>query len=295
MPNKYTAFRDGGKHSEEAMFRLLNKIAGANNEGVIGTGDLLVEENGTPDMDLLIATGDVIIPYQNHFFHSWVTASQEVTITANSSGDPRIDVVAAYIDLTVVQSTTSNNPDALVFEVVAGTPAGTPTAPNSAAIESAIGASNPYTILAEVEVADGATAITNAEITDVREVFVLGVGVSNTQTLSNKKISKLVAINEYDNGNLGASPNINWAQGDRQKGLLNANATLTFSNAVEGQVLTLWLVENGTGGYSITLPAGIKYPNGITPSFVTTANAVNVIVIRYDGTSYYAQFATDFS
>jgi hypothetical protein len=295
MTNIYTAHRDGGKSSEEAMFRLLNKIAGANNEGVVGTNDLLVEENGTPDMHLIVNTGDIVIPYQNHFYHNWITVSQTVTVTSNSSGNPRKDVVVAYVDLSVVQSTTSNNPDAMKLIVVAGTPGASPSAPDATAIQAAVGAGNPYTVLAEIAVADGVTSITDANITDLRETFVLGVGVSNVQTLYNKKISKLIAINEYDNGNSGASPNINWANGDRQKITLNNNATFTFSNATEGQVLTLWIKQDGTGGRSITLPAGIKYPGGFTPTWPTGIGDVSVIIIRYDGTNYFAQIATDFS
>lgn len=290
----YTAFRDGGKSGEEAFSRLLNKIADTNNEGVVGTDNLEVTEIGTPDMSVDIAVGDIVIPYQNHFFHSWVTASENVVITANASGNPRIDAVVAYIDLTEVSSALSNNPDALKFMVIAGTPAGSPSAPLDATIQTAVGASNPFHRLANVAVANGASSIVTANITDTRELFVLGVGISNAQTLSNKIISKLVAINEYDNGNSGASPNINWANGDRQKITLTGNATFTFSNAVEGQVLTLWLVQDGTGGRTVTLPT-IKWPGGSAPTFSASANDIDMIVVRYNGSAYFGMFATDFT
>lgn len=186
MANKYVGIRNGGKTDEEgALTRLLNKVAASQNFGKIGTGDFLVAENGTPNMTLSVATGDIVIPYLGYFFHCWSTATQSVTVTTADPTNPRIDRLVAYIDLAVVQSTTSNNVDAIVLKCVAGTPAGSPARPNDAAVQSSVGAGNPFIDLCDVSVPASDTAITNSQLTDTRSLFQLGGGVGGIQfTLS---------------------------------------------------------------------------------------------------------------
>lgn len=99
---------------------------------------------------------------------------------------------------------------------------------------------------------------------------------------------------EYDNGNSGASKTINWNNGDRQKVTITAATTLSYSNATAGQTLTLRVVEDGTGGWSVTLPTS-KWPGGIAGSFTTTASAINLLIVYYDGTNYLTQLASGFS
>jgi hypothetical protein len=286
MANKYLAIRDGGKTSEEGFARLVNKIAGATNSGIIGSGDFLVTQDGTPGMLVDIATGDIVIPYQNYLYHCWSTATQTQTIASNSSGNPRIDCVVAYVDLAVVSSASNNNPDAIKFYDVTGTPAGSPVAPNGTAIQAAVGAGNPYIILANVAVANSATSILNANITDLRPVFKLSGSIINP-----------VVSGEYNNGNSGASPAIDWSKGNHQYITLNNNAvTFTYSNAKAGQTLTLRLLQDSSGGRVPTLPTGTKYTgHGAAPSFSTGINYVDIIVVYYDGASYYTQAALDFA
>ena len=129
------------------------------------------------------------------------------------------------------------------------------------------------------------------------------VGRATTDTLTNKTltsptintptITTPVVTGLFDNGNSGTSKTITWTNGDRQKVTLSGNCTFTFSGAVAGQVLTLLLIENGTGGFSITLPTIKWYPS--SPSFITTANAKNSITVLYDGTDYWGQWAAGYA
>lgn len=167
----FVAIRDGGKTNEEGAMRIFAQIGGTTKEGVIGSGHLQVTENGTPDMSVLIAIGDAVLEYLNHCYHGFTDATDNPTITSNSSGNPRIDAVVAWVDLSVVSSAANNNPGAFKFSVIAGTPAASPSAPNDAAVQSAIGAGNPFVRLAHVTVADGATSIVNANISDQRPFF----------------------------------------------------------------------------------------------------------------------------
>lgn len=120
-------------------------------------------------------------------------------------------------------------------------------------------------------------------------------GGDSTAALGLKgKSAYVLASGEYDNGNSGASKTISWLNGDHQKLTVTASTTLTYSNAVAGQTLTLRIVEDGTGGFSITLPT-TKWPGGTVGTFTTTANAINLLVIYYDGTNYLTQLAAGFA
>ena len=92
----------------------------------------------------------------------------------------------------------------------------------------------------------------------------------------------------YDNGNSGASPTVDWSKGDRQKITISAAATLVWANAVAGQVLTLEMIENGTGNFTIALPS-MKWPGGSAATWTTSPNALNILTVLFDGTNYLAQ------
>lgn len=166
----FLAVRDGGKTNEEGAMRAVSKLLKVG--GVYTSSDLAVTQHaGTPAMNVDIATGDIFIPYLTYIYHDWSDAVNTVTITSNSSGNPRIDAIAAWVDLSVVSSSSNNNPGAFKFIAVAGTPAVSPTAPSDSDIQSAIGASNPFLRLANVTVASGTSSIVNANISDQRLIM----------------------------------------------------------------------------------------------------------------------------
>jgi len=182
----HVSYRDGGKTSEEGFYRAFRKLLSA--VGVMGSGDLAVSQRGAgANKSVDIAVGDAFFSYGNYAFFGWNTATlndSSTVITDNTSGNDRIDAVVAYIDLTVISSASSDNPGALKFAVVAGTPAGSPSAPSDGTIQSAIGASNPFLRLANVAVANGFTSIVNANITDTRTKSSLGILLPNTYEAS---------------------------------------------------------------------------------------------------------------
>lgn len=168
------AFRTGdGLTTEEGASRGIGKLV--LNGGVLGDSDLLATQNGTPDNKVLVPVGDVLIgnnqpssTLPDFFYHGWVTVAEQVTITANASGNPRIDMIVGYIDTTVNPTGLSDNPGVLKFAAVAGTAAATPAAPDDTAIAAAIGGSFPWVLIAQIAVANGFSSITTANITDKR-------------------------------------------------------------------------------------------------------------------------------
>ncbi|MCG3176880.1 MAG: hypothetical protein MOGMAGMI_01844 [Candidatus Omnitrophica bacterium] len=103
-------------------------------------------------------------------------ADGSATITANSSGNSRIDAVVLYIDRAASPNAACSNVAKLI--VIAGTPAASPVAPTNAEIASSIGASNPYLRLADVTVASGATSISDANIKDRRVAAIYSTNVT---------------------------------------------------------------------------------------------------------------------
>ena len=94
----------------------------------------------------------------------------------------------------------------------------------------------------------------------------------------------------YDAGNIGSGVTINWNNGPIQKVTLNQTGqTINFSNPVAGSTYTLLLVQDASGGKSVTV-TGWDFGDN-TPIYNTGANKKNLISGLYDGSEYLAAFA----
>lgn len=90
----------------------------------------------------------------------------------------------------------------------------------------------------------------------------------------------IAAYVRYSGGDAGATPAINWSNGNVQRWRLTANATPTFSNPVKGAWYVLELQQDGTGSRTVTWSgATIVWPDGVTPTLTTTANRKDVITL----------------
>lgn len=169
---RYVGYRDGGKTNEEGLSRQLLRL---NSAGVatsyLATSLEVTQRAAGANMSVDIAPGDAHIAKTDYSFWAWSDATENKTVATADGTNPRIDAVVAFIDLSVVDDTDNNNPDALDFKVVTGTPAGSPTAPNDSAIQASVGAGNPWVRLATIAVAAGASTIVDANITDARTVI----------------------------------------------------------------------------------------------------------------------------
>lgn len=147
--------------------------------GIIDTGDLVVTQRAAgANLSVDIAAGRVFIGNTDYVVNTdvtkyWaglVTAASPVinrTITANSSGQDRIDIVVIRMDTTEVPDDNASN--VIKIEVIAGTPDASPVAPTTP--------DNAYK-LAEISVVDGATLISNSDITDSRDLAYIDLGRS---------------------------------------------------------------------------------------------------------------------
>lgn len=69
---------------------------------------------------------------------------------------------------------------------------------------------------------------------------------------------------------------------------LTGNVTFTFSNAPKaGTLISLKIIQDATGGRSVTWPATVKWPGGTPFAPTSTANAKDVYLFLWDGSNYW--------
>jgi hypothetical protein len=158
--------------------------------GIVKPNDLLVEENGTPDMSVNVNPGTYYVPNSAYTDNSNAQTKFWRGITDNAGGVVNVGISAAdgsnpRIDLVCIKVNTAATPDndgVGVITVVSsaddsaleGTPAASPSAP---------AVPNDYICIAQVLVGTGVTSIVDANITDRRTV------ASNNLTVAIKTLA----------------------------------------------------------------------------------------------------------
>lgn len=161
-------------HPAEDFRRFFTALFG-DRAGVLTSTDLAVtEKSGTPDMSVDVAAGSVIVAgssdtYQGHYFAE-NRGTTNVTITAADGTNSRYDLIVVRIQ---DSGHDGGSTDTVSIEVVTGTAAATPLFPTVPASSF---------VLATVLVPNGASTITNSDITDIRD----GNDSDGTTTLENE-------------------------------------------------------------------------------------------------------------
>jgi hypothetical protein len=151
--------------------------------GVVNSGDMTISQNGTPNMSVNISSGwaAVVGTTQTNMgvYMAYNDASTNVTITAANASNPRIDLVC----VTIADSYYAGAVNNVTFNVVAGTPAASPSVPATPANSLALG---------QIAVGAGVTSILTANITNYNTLVTSPFGnvtTTGTQTLTNKSLS----------------------------------------------------------------------------------------------------------
>ena len=278
----FAAHRDGGKTNEQGLFEWMLQSFTAGVPGVHNANSLKVVQRGAGanmSVDVSIGDGHFIRPDNAYSYWAWQDAVTNVAITTANPSNPRIDVIAAYIDLTVVNSGSGGNGNtgALKFIAVAGTPAGSPVAPNAAAIQAAVGASNPWIQLASVTVPAAAASIVTANIADTRAFIAsklrLWGGSSNTSghtvpNIADDTVALLAAVQTLTNKTISGTTNKVRAGG--------ANSSLVDTNSVQIDLETqakerffdhvasgcVWTADSPGSTLNASMTSGVIYING---------------------------------
>jgi hypothetical protein len=111
--------------------------------------------------------------------------------------------------------------------------------------------------------------------------------VTSLGTLSSLQVSGQATSQQFDNGTKTSNFSIDWNNGNSQRVTLGANAlTVTFINGQAGGVLTLEVVQDGTGSRTVTWaasPGAVIWPGGTAPTLTTTALHADLFTFFLDG------------
>lgn len=199
----YVSNRNGGETDEQGHYRFQTKVWLGN----VLSG-LAVTENSPLARNVLVPAGDLKIDYGQYAFTAWNDATATVALGTADTTNPRIDRIIAYIDLAVALGTT-NNPGVLKFTAVAGTPAGSPTKASDAAVNTAVGATNPWCEIATVRVEANATTIPNSKITDTRVMVTAYTNTVNTAAIQTDAVTDAKVADGIDTNHLFNSAKCN--------------------------------------------------------------------------------------
>lgn len=85
----------------------------------------------------------------------------------------------------------------------------------------------------------------------------------------------------------GATVTMDFATGTWHRVTLGGNRTLAFSNGKDGGKYAVELIQDATGGRTVSWPATVKWPGGVAPTLSTAATKRDFLGFLYDGTSYW--------
>ena len=151
--------------------------------GIINATDLQITQNGGGNMSVNVSSGYAAIvgTTQTNMgtYMCYNDASTNLTISTSSPSNPRIDLVVVTINDAYYTGTLNN----VSFQVIAGTPAASPTVPATPANSLALG---------QIAVGTSVTSILTANITNYGTLATSSFGnvsTTGTQTLTNKSLS----------------------------------------------------------------------------------------------------------
>jgi hypothetical protein len=162
------------------------------------------------------------------------TEDAQVSITANSSGNSRIDAIVLYIDLGASANAEGTNVATLI--AVEGTAAASPSAPTDANISTAIGAANPFLRLANVTVASGETEIEDAHINDKRVDAFYGRATSESFETQENLYRQILINGNMDIWQINTTfttPNDDTYLADQWNCIQEANSAWTFTRSTD--------------------------------------------------------------
>lgn len=229
--------------------------------GIINAASLEVTENSPPGMSVRVASGwAAIVGTTQANMGTYVGYNDATVVLGLTTADPtnpRIDRVCMTVNDAYYTGSLNN----VVLQVVAGTPAGSPTAPATPANSIS---------LATVAVAAAATAITNANITDTRVLVTTNIPESGD-------ISSVTAGNGLSGG--GSSGAVTLSINTAITADLSTAQTLT-NKTLTSPTINTPSITGGSWNIGINTQTGTSYTTVLADNgkLVTLSNAAAIAV-----------------
>src|SRR5437764_1431714 len=97
---RYLGPKDGNKDGEQSFIQFVASLF----SGQVAAG-LAVSQQSTPAMGIAVAPGTAAIPTGNGYPYTiWSTAIENVTLNTADGSNPRIDLIVAYVDLSITNT-----------------------------------------------------------------------------------------------------------------------------------------------------------------------------------------------
>lgn len=243
--------------------------------GIIKSTSLEVTQNSPAGMSVRVASGwAAIVGTTQANMGTYVGYNDDTVVLGLTTADPtnpRVDRVCMTVNDAYYTGSLNN----VVLQVVAGTPAGSPSAPATPANSIS---------LATIAVAAGATAITTANITDTRVLVTTNIpesgdisSVTAGTGLSGGGSSGAVtlSIDTAVTADLSTAQTLTNKTIDAANNTLTGVATLTGSQTLTNKVLTSPQINLGINAQTGTSYTTVLADNG---KLVTLTNAAAIAV-----------------
>jgi hypothetical protein len=208
--------------------------------GIIKSNSLAVTQNSPAGLTVLVASGwAAIVGTTQANMGTYVGYNDDTVVLSITTADPtnpRIDRVCLTVNDAYYTGALNN----AVLQVVAGTPAGSPVAPALPANSIS---------LATVAVGAGATAITNANITDTRVLVTTNIPESGD-------ISSVTAGTGLSGGGSSGAVTLSLDYKAATTLTLNAQTGTTYTTVAADATAKLVTLTNGSS-ITVTIAAGL--------------------------------------
>lgn len=236
----------GGMHSPAALTQFVRDALA----GEVANGMEVVAASG---MNVTVKAGTSVVGHDPSYDIN-ISGTETVDVGAASPSNPMNALIVAYVDRDVAGSTavTDNTNDVFKLKAVSGAAAATPSDPTMSAIQAAIGAANPFIILARVRKRAGATSVVEGDITDLRKMITLRPGrISDSGILGKDVVNSDQIVDGSVQPEKLADSLTTYKSAEMDTGKKWIDGRPIFRKVVRGTV-------NMTGGYNTSsLPHGI--------------------------------------
>ena len=194
-------------------------------------------------------------------------STYNLTINSNASGNPRITSVVLYKNISGTPNTDDTNTNFIIG--VDGATASSPSAPSSSTIQAAVGAGNPWVLLANVRVNSGASSL-SGYVTDMRSQTKWRNDLLNDD--------QWVPVNAT-----GGTTTLDLSLGRNfQVNLQTSATTLALLNVpMNCKRIVIRLTQANGGNSTVTWWSGLSFPDTITPTLTPTNAKSDEIVINF--------------
>lgn len=120
---------------------------------------------------------------------------------------------------------------------------------------------------------------------------------SGNEAVTNISIDEtLFYSSEYNLGTSSVITALDMNKRNKMRYTLDNSPTVTFSDDPLGPTsLLIRIIHSGEDQHTITWPANMKWPSGISPTLSQGDGKIDIIALYFDGTNYYGNYSLNFA